>query len=44
MIEEHEARVVQEPIYVYRKNTTNSTLNRFGRNNKTEIREYLKKL
>ena len=44
MIEEHEARVVQEHIYVYRQNTTNSTLNRFGRNNKTEIREYLKKL
>lgn len=43
MIEKHQARVVKEHIYVYRI-TSNSTLKRFGRNDKTINREYLKRM
>lgn len=44
IIEKHNARVVTEVIYNYRTNTGNSTLKRFGRNDKTSNREYLKTL
>ena len=37
-----EVAVVKDFIYIYRNNHKNTTLNRLGREHKTEIREYLK--
>ena len=37
-----EVAVIKEPIYIYRSKHPNTTLNRLGKQNKSEIREYLK--
>ena len=44
MIEKHNARVITNHIYNYRTNNPNNTLKRFGKQNKTSNREYLKTL
>jgi glycosyltransferase involved in cell wall biosynthesis len=38
-----EVAVIKEPIYIYRKNHSNTTLKRLGRTNKNMIREYISK-
>lgn len=42
MINKSNVRVVKEHIYIYRVDNPISTLKRYGKNHKSEIREYLK--
>jgi len=44
MIRPHECAVVSKPLYIYNQFHSNTTLSRLGKENKTRIREKLKRI